>query len=237
MKKSIFTLIALLLCATITEARTIQDFFISEPGNLFPLVSQSTRMDMVDYSNEGRLVEVKNALGDGTRFNKVTDNYVSVRTSSSSTVELLLLPISKKDSIIVAVSTVALPAKDSRIEFFTTGWGQYNTKSFIKEPTMKDFIVIPKGDKTKKETVLEAIDFPIISYSIDPENNKLIARHGLKEYMGKDAYEKIAPYLKDNIELNFKSGRFTSDKNKIDWTTVMISGTSSIVTSLILSLL
>lgn len=214
MKKIIFLILGLLLCMPLNiKARTIKDLFVSEPGRLMPLLSQSTKMDMIDYLEAGRMAEVNNALGKGTHFINVTDNYMSIQMSKSSTVELLLMPISKKDSVIVAITTIALPAKDSRIEFYTTDWGKYkHNKRFIKEPTMKDFISIPKGDKTKKETILSAIDFPIIQYTINPDNHTIVARHGLEEYMSKEDYKKIKPYLQDSISYTRKAGSFHPKK-------------------------
>lgn len=214
MKKIIFLILGLLLCIPLNiKARTIKDLFVSEPGRLMPLLSQSTKMDMIDYLEAGRMAEVNNALGKGTHFINVTDNYMSIQMSKSSMVELLLMPISKKDSVIVAITTIALPAKDSRIEFYTTDWGKYkHNKRFIKEPTMKDFISIPKGDKTKKETILSAIDFPIIQYTINPDNHTIVARHGLEEYMSKEDYKKIKPYLQDSISYTRKAGSFHPKK-------------------------
>lgn len=214
MKKIIFLILGLLLCMPLNiKARTIKDLFVSEPGRLIPLLSQSTKMDMIDYLEAGRMAEVNNELGKGTHFINVTDNYMSIQMSKSSTVELLLMPISKKDSVIVAITTIALPAKDSRIEFYTTDWGKYkHNKRFIKEPTMKDFISIPKGDKTKKETILSAIDFPIIQYTINPDNHTIVARHGLEEYMSKEDYKKIKPYLQDSISYTRKAGSFHPKK-------------------------
>lgn len=236
MRRIIFLISALvLLCIPYSmKARTIKDIFLSEPGYLMPLMSKNTKMDMVDYLNVGQMAEVNNALGKGSHFNKVTDNYMSVHISNSSTVELLLMPVSKRDTIVVAVTTFTLPAKDSRIEFFTTDWKRYvRTESFMKEPTMKDFVSIPKGDKTKKETVLAAIDFPVIQYHINPDNNTIIATHSLKEYMSKDDYEKIAPYLRESLEYKFKNGVFSTSKFPINWSMVLLSATGSIVASLI----
>lgn len=240
MRKHFTTIIAFILLfgtAFTCKARTIKDFFISEPGYVLQLLSQRTKLDMIDYLNEGRMVDVRNNLATESHFNKVTDNYMSIQTTTGTTVELLLMPVSRKDTIIVAVTTVELPAKDSRIQFFTPEWAQYHNKNLIKTPTMKDFIKIPKGAKMKKDEVLGMIEFPIISYSLNPENNTITAHHGLKEYMSKEDYEKIAPYLKDSIELKYKAGKFTTQKHPIDWSSILISASSSIVTSLILSLL
>lgn len=205
MNRKIFTLSAFFLClASVMGARTIKDLFIDEPETVFPLLSKSTKMDMIDYLNSGQPFEAETAFGKGTKFNRVTDNYMSVQVSSSSNVELLLLPVSEKDSIIVVVSTFSLPAKDSHIEIYTTKWEKCRTRDYLKEPTMKDFVYIPKGNKTKKKHILEALEFPVISYSINPENGTLTVHHGLKDYMSKEDYDKIAPCLKDSLEIKLK---------------------------------
>ncbi len=212
MKRAIFIILSLLLYVNsiygLTSVRTMKDFFISEPGYLFPLVSTSTRMDLVDYYNEGRLVDVKNNISDGTHFNEVKPNYISVQVSSSSKVDLFMIK-DKNDTLIVAVSTYDLPAKDSKIEFFNTKWEKLDNKSKIKVLEMKDFISIPKNDKTKKETVLDVIDFPIISYTINPEDNTITAKQGLKDYMSNEDYKQFGAYLNDSITLVFKNGKFT----------------------------
>lgn len=189
-------------------ARTIKDVFVSEPGNVLQLLSQRTKLDMIDYLNEGRMVDVKNEHDGVSHFNKVTDNYMSIQLTGNTKVELLLVSITQKDSVVVAVTTVKLPSEDSRIEFFTPDWKKIDAEKHIKAPTMKDFIVIPKGDKMKKAIVLDKIEFPIISYTINPESNTIIARHGLKEYMSKEDYERVAPYLTDSIELRLKGKTF-----------------------------
>lgn len=211
MDKIRFILIVCLLSSAVflTEARTIKDFFISEPGNVLPLISQRTRMDMIDYFNAGRMADVKNNLGKSSRFNKVTDDYMSIRISGSSTVEMLLMPISKKDTVIITITTVELPAKDSRVAVYDTEWKPVETKRYFKPATMKNFVFIPKGDKTKKETVLAAIDFPIISYTIDADSRTIVARHGLEQYMSEEDFKKIKPYLRDSIPYTRKRHTFT----------------------------
>lgn len=209
MKQIVYILTSLLLCSAFNaNARSIMDFFVSEQGELLSLLPKNTRMDMIDYYNAGRVIEAKNNLGEGTRFNKVTDNYISLQLTKSCTVEMMLIPVSKKDSVIIAIKTLELPAKDSEITFYDTSWQPLATKRYFKPVSMKDFIRIPKGDKTKKETVLEAIDFPIVSYTINPDKATIIARHGLSEYMSKEDYKKIKPYLQDSINYTLQGHTF-----------------------------
>lgn len=199
--------IVFLVCVVLaSNAQAIHKFFIEEPGNVLPLLSKKVKMDMIDYEKEGIGKVFNNALGDGAYITSVSDTHISIKTSKSTSVEMILVPC-KKDTVILTITTVELPAKDSRVECFNTSWQKLDVKKYFKAPTMKDFIVIPKGDKTKKETILEAIDFPLISYSLNtlPDFGTITARHSLKEYMSKDDYEKISPYLKDELIIKLKT--------------------------------
>ena len=44
------------------ESRTITDFFASEPGNIFPLLTRTNRLDLVDYWLNGQTVALQNNL-------------------------------------------------------------------------------------------------------------------------------------------------------------------------------
>lgn len=201
MKRVFAIMFALVMCFTfIVDARTIKDFFISEPGEVFNILPQSTRLDMIDYYDAGHKIDVKNSLGGkSTHFNSVNDNHISVQITESNTIDILLLPISKNDSIIVTINTVSLPAKDSQIAIYDTDWNKLDTEKYFKQATIADFVAIPKGDKTKKQTTIGAIDLTLIYYTIAPETNGITAHQSYADYMSNEDYKKVAPYLRDSI--------------------------------------
>ena len=206
MYSRILILLAVLVgIVPICQAKTIGELFVDEPGYVIPLLDKRVKMDMIDYQREGIGKVFNNALGSGSHITSSSDSHISVQVTESSSVDMMLIT-NKKDSVIVTISTVAMPAKDSRVECFNTKWEKVDEKKYFKAATMKDFIKIKKGDKTKKESVLEAIEFPIIWYSPDMEAAKptITAHHGLKEYMSKEDYEKISPYLVDEIKIRIK---------------------------------
>ena len=58
-------LVSILLLSVLpllASARTIGDFFVSETGNVFALLEQSDRMDMVDYYKSGKKMKVSNVM-------------------------------------------------------------------------------------------------------------------------------------------------------------------------------
>lgn len=205
MYSRILILLAVLVgIVPICQAKTIGELFVDEPGYVIPLLDKRVKMDMIDYQKEGIGKVFNNALGSGSYITSSSDNHISLQVTKSSQVELMLIA-NKKDSVILAISTVDMPAKDSRVECFNTKWEKVDEKKYFKAVEMKDFIKIPKGDKTKKESVLDAIEFPIIWYSLDLFNGRCItAHHGMKEYMSEEDYKKISPYLVNEIKIKIK---------------------------------
>lgn len=189
-------------------ARTIRDFFISEPDDIFIIIDKNTRLDLLDYYDGGRIVSTQNALGDDTQLIKVSDNYLSIQLSESSTVEMQLIFPSKKDTVIVVNHIVYTPVPDSKLMFYNKDWEKLNNKKFIKEPTIESFINIESLSFKKKKDILDMVEFPLISYSINPQKNKIVASNGLKEYLTKEEYNKIAPYFKNNIEFILKGKKY-----------------------------
>lgn len=209
MKRVIFiTGLLLILFSNVSNARSIRDFFVNEPHDLFALIDASTRLDLLDYYDTGRIVSSQNNLGDDTQFIKVTDDFLSIQLSESSEVEMRLLFPSKNDTIIVVNSTIKSPVEDSKLEFFDTNWNTLDTKKFITLPLIKSFISIPKEDKTPQNYILDAIDFPLISYSINPENASITASQNMEKYMSKEEYMKIAKYLIPTITYNFEGKKY-----------------------------
>ena len=84
---SILTL-AMTLLPLSTTARTIADLFAIEPGNIFPLLTRTNRLDMVDYYNSGQQVEVPNNLAGGSCLLELDSAYLKVQTSDSRVVEM-----------------------------------------------------------------------------------------------------------------------------------------------------
>jgi len=164
-------------------------------------------MDLLDYYAAGRKVTADNNISDITSLIKVDSNYMAVKMSESNIVQMGLLNKSKKDTVIIVVNTVELPAKDSSIKFYSTSWDELDGEQNFKEPQIDDFIKIPAGATMSKKDVLNAITFPLISYSLDEDLN-LVAYQNMKDFMSKDDYAKIKPYLIDSIEYQYAKGKY-----------------------------
>lgn len=206
-KKSIF-LLALALCAiAATQARTAGDVFCSSSSDVFNVIPANMRAEMLAYLEVGRVVPVETAYGEEAKLVRATDNYVKVRMSAASEVEMLMLTGSR-DTVLLVVQTVETPARDSRITAIDTEGNPLRLDKLLKEPQMKDFVRLPKGSKMKPDDVLAKVRFPLISYSINDSAMTLTARQNLKEFMSTDDYAEIAPYLTDSITFRAQGTRF-----------------------------
>lgn len=210
----ILCLFLYILSGFIIQSRTIKDFFISEPNDIFIILDKNTRLDLLDYYDGGRIVSTQNALGEDTQLIDVSNNYLSIQLSESSTVEMQLIFPSKNDTVIVVNQIIYTPVPDSKLMFFNKNWERLNNKNFIKEPTIESFIDIPSSSDKKEKDILNMIEFPLISYSINPQKNTIVVSNGLKEYLTAKEYSKISPYLKNNIEYTLKGKKYISDSEK-----------------------
>ena len=129
---------------------------------------------------------------------RATDNYLKVRMSCASQIEMLMLT-HKRDTVVLVVQTVETPVLDSRIMAIDTKGTPLPLDRVFKVPQMKDFVRLPKGTKMKPDEVLKSVRFPLISYTINDSAMTLTARQNLKEFMSTDDYAEIAPYLADSI--------------------------------------
>ena len=97
-----FLAIALALSSFDGAARTIADLFAIEPGNIFPLLTRTNRLDMVDYYNSGQTVEIQNNLMGGSTLLELDSAYLKVKTSEGRTVEMRMRTV-KKDTVITVI--------------------------------------------------------------------------------------------------------------------------------------
>ena len=195
--------------SSIAEAKTIRELFADEPDDIFILLSKSTRLDMLDYFDVGKMVTVENSLSAGKKVShllKVTDSSIDVAMTKSRT----LLTSAKADSVIAVVKTYQLPYFDSQISFYDTNWTKLNTSKYFEEPTVKSFIV-PGTDKKMVNEILQTVKFSLISYSIEQADNgaiTLTASLNLEGVMVKEDYDRIKDYLSKTVEYRLENMKF-----------------------------
>ena len=185
-------------------ARTISDFFASEPGNIFPLLTRTGRLDMVDYYNSGKTVAIANNLEGESSLLQLDSAYLKVQTSKNRIVEMRMRTAGK-DTVITVIETVMTPVPDSRLTQWNVHWQRFTSDKLFAMPGIDDFI-IRKMPHDLRADLQDAMIFPLIQLTFKGEGHDIIeAAHGLEQFLAKEEYQRYSSYLKPSISYRFNS--------------------------------
>jgi hypothetical protein len=183
-------------------ARTISDFFASEPGNIFPLLTRTGRLDMVDYYNSGKTVAIANNLEGESSLLQLDSAYLKVQTSKNRIVEMRMRTAGK-DTVITVIETVMTPIPDSRLTQWNVHWQRFTSDKLFAMPGIDDFI-IRKMPHDLRADLQDAMIFPLIQLTFKGEDHDIIeATHGLEQFLAKEEYQRYSSYLKPSISYRF----------------------------------
>lgn len=183
-------------------ARTISDFFASEPGNIFPLLTRTGRLDMVDYYNSGKTVAIANNLEGESNLLQLDSAYLKVQTSKNRIVEMRMRTAGK-DTVITVIETVMTPVPDSRLTQWNVHWQRFTSDKLFAMPGIDDFI-IRKMPHDLRADLQDAMIFPLIQLTFKGEGHDIIeATHGLEQFLAKEEYQRYSSYLKPSISYRF----------------------------------
>ena len=209
------TILCLIACLTNAgEAKTIRDLFASEPNNIFMLLSNRTRLDMLDYYDSGQKVAASNRLSGNDTSSQlidVTENSISLQLTDATRIDMLLYK-QGNDSVVAVVRTALLPAPDSQIAFYDPNWNLLSKTKIFEEPALDDFIV-PGTDKDAVATINDIVKFPIISYEI-ADATTITAHLNLEQFLSADDWAKVKTHLRTTLTYSRKgrSAKFKLQK-------------------------
>ena len=123
MKKIKYILCACLMMASLgMEAKSMKDLLVSMPDSMTPALNSNLRLEFAELQEMGVKAEVKNLLGEASVMDTLTQDFVQIRLSSASTLQMKKLPIEQGDSVLCVVKTFAGPEKESELRLFTQDW-------------------------------------------------------------------------------------------------------------------
>ena len=207
MKQFLIT-IALAATALSSWAITATEAFTTAPNTVFPLLEKNTRLDMVDYFNSGLASASSNKLDGKTSITLLSDSDIRFTMSSSSAYQIAILP-SKDGDIIALIETVATPAPDSNISFYTDQWSSID-KPLFNETGVSDWLTADGRDNSSM--VESLVPFMLVSYNYDPATKSLILRNNVKPFLGEEMYSMIDGYLCDTLVYTWNGKRFELKK-------------------------
>lgn len=187
---------------------TAKQAFITAPRDLFPTVDSLTRLDMIDYYESGSATPSKNRFGGGSRVVALSQDSITVETSPASTVTLYTLP-SKGDTLLLAVSTLKLPASDAMAALYNSKWKPLPAKVTLPSHNQLKLWLL-KCTKEQRQLVENLVPFIPASYSL--RGNRLTITSTLDRLLPADDYQQVVPFLRSSVSYIWDGKSWKLDK-------------------------
>lgn len=192
-----------------TKEWRARDVFESLNSAYLEALPVSTRLDMLDYWDTDSVYKAQNVLEGLSWIEQLNDNYMKVRITPVSTLQIKLLPL-KKGEIALTIYTVGdeTQSEDSAVRFYDRDMKELPAEKYFKTPEIKNFFEIPKGSVTKMKEIEQMIPFPTIAYDASADNNELKARLTVEQYMNQDDWNIAKLFAKPFIVMEWKGDKF-----------------------------
>ena len=138
--KRLVSIILSALTVTAACAADLRTLFIGMPDSIMPTMTQSDRMDFLDYMDSGMKARVRNKLGGESVMTHFEDNMLTIQTSQSGRMDMVLFPFKNGSNLICIIKTVSARYDDSRISFYTENWQSVPTEGLIELPVFNDYL-------------------------------------------------------------------------------------------------
>ena len=192
------------------SAQNMKSVFLAMPESITPLLTQVNKEDCVDFLDSNMKAEVKTRFGGTAEMKVLTEDYVFMQTTPSSTLEMKLFPVNDTTKVVCLVKTVCASACDSEIYFYTSDWKKnLLTKDFLQKPKSESFYL--SNDSVSEESVLvrKKADMYLLKASLSKDDDSLTFVYSTPDYLDKEDKEKLLLQLRQEpIILRWQDGKF-----------------------------
>lgn len=120
----------------------MRQMWVEMPDSMIPYLSKESRTELMDYVDMKMKASTMNLLSSETVVDTLTHDFISVKLSASSVLEMRLLKRTDGKPLLCSVQTFYGPAPSSEIHFYDTYW-QPVTGTFIRQLTDSELLARP----------------------------------------------------------------------------------------------
>lgn len=200
---NIIILFVALLLAGGAVAQDMRALFLDAPDSIMPLLTPNNRADCVDFLDAGMRARVTNRFEGHSELLAISRDYMELRSSESSAMQMKLLPF-KGDTIIAVVRSVCAESCDSRITFYNRDWTMAGIS--FSRPSIEEFFAVPDS----AGHLLDRCDIYLVQLRLSLADNSLQAEYTMPRYMNKADSALVAPRLR-TLRYRWESGAFVRE--------------------------
>lgn len=202
MKKYIVSFFLCMLSCAVSAQLYMRDVFAQLPDSVLPLMTKNNRLDCIDFIENGMEARVKNLFDDQVVLDSLTEDFLSIRTSDGSYVEMKLFTEGEKNLICVN-RTYLGPSADSEVKVYDTSWKYVRAVSRPKlELLLKKAEELQPWSTEMADTLrmvrAEAEVLPLMSAKLCSGSNKIVWTLQSSEY-SKEIKKVVGKYLQPVI--------------------------------------
>ena len=136
MKRTALIVFLLALASGISAQLRMRDILAQLPDSVLPLTTRNNRLDCIDFIENGMEARVKNLFGDQVVLDSLTEDFMVLRTSEASCVEMKLF--AEGTDTLICVNRIYMgPVADSEVKVFDTSWSFVRT---VPRPDVARFV-------------------------------------------------------------------------------------------------
>ena len=191
---------------TISARRAFINFDIDH----LELIDNETRLTMLNYYDIDSIPKFANGLKGASQLQKLTRDFLDLRLTDVSTLQLKVLPIGNGNEILMSLYTIGDPGdmQETEIKFFDSNLKELDKKRFFSEPALSSFFKFPAGSKMNMKEIEKIIPFYSVSYSVGPDSNDLTCKLKLGDSMNVEDAKLVNLYLQPGIVMKWDGKKF-----------------------------
>ncbi len=170
MKRFLFGLCLVAMPVTMM-AQQVSKMWVNMPTSIAGSLEKSTRQELLDLKEMKKKAVISGPLGEECSIDTLTADYLSVRLSDVSTLQMKMLPTSSGDSLLCLVQTYAGPLPESSISFYTSDWKALPMPSMHLDVDLQRPDTMTQDDFSKLQALF---DPKLISFTLSPSNKDLV---------------------------------------------------------------
>lgn len=202
--------LSVMLLATLSaHARlTASHAFATAPRQVFPMLTDLTRLDMIDYYASGTHTASRNLLEGESRILEMSPMQMKVKMSDVSTYTITILPAGR-DSVIAVTADILTPVSDGYLTLYSRDWEPLGEKLF-RPPHLVEWL---KPSARKDMTDIEnIIPFVPATYTIDPSTQTLTLTQNVAPLIPAEDYDKIKEYMRPSLRYRWTGSKMSPVK-------------------------
>ena len=178
MRKILLLFVLFLVAASSSAQLKMRDVFAQLPDSVLPLMTLNNRLDCIDFIENNMEARVKNKFNDQVVLEALTGDYLSIRTSESSMVEMKFIP-QGNDTLICVNRTYLGPVEDSDVRLYGMDW---HFVRVVQRPEVKEFLkskdsILPWTPEMADTIAMihaEADFLPLMKASLSKEGTQIV---------------------------------------------------------------